>query len=29
MADLFQEADVIGTDIVPIQTSWVPPNLRL
>lgn len=28
-ADEFEGAEVIGTDISPIQTSWVPPNLKL
>lgn len=28
-ADEYPEAEVIGTDISPIQPSWVPPNLRL
>lgn len=27
-ADEFPSADVIGTDLSPIQPSWVPPNLR-
>ncbi|KAK0609946.1 S-adenosyl-L-methionine-dependent methyltransferase [Bombardia bombarda] len=27
-ADQFPTADVTGTDISPIQPSWVPPNLR-
>ncbi|KAH7012949.1 S-adenosyl-L-methionine-dependent methyltransferase [Ilyonectria destructans] len=27
-ADEFPGADVIGTDISPIQPSWVPPNLQ-
>ncbi len=28
MADEFPEAQVIGTDLSPIQASFVPPNLR-
>jgi ubiquinone/menaquinone biosynthesis C-methylase UbiE len=28
MADQHPNADVIGTDISPIQPSWVPPNVR-
>ncbi|KXX75055.1 Phosphoethanolamine N-methyltransferase 1 [Madurella mycetomatis] len=27
-ADDFPDTDVIGTDISPIQPSWVPPNLK-
>lgn len=27
-ADSFPSADVTGTDLSPIQPSWVPPNLR-
>ncbi|KAK0702399.1 S-adenosyl-L-methionine-dependent methyltransferase [Lasiosphaeris hirsuta] len=27
-ADQFPKASVIGTDIAPIQTTWVPPNLE-
>jgi len=27
--DEFPDAQVIGTDISPIQPSWVPPNVRL
>ncbi|KAJ3550040.1 hypothetical protein NM208_g185 [Fusarium decemcellulare] len=27
-ADEFPNAEVIGTDISPIQPSWVPPNLK-
>ncbi|RDW59196.1 hypothetical protein BP5796_12120 [Coleophoma crateriformis] len=27
-ADEFPSAEVIGTDISPIQPSWVPPNVR-
>ena len=27
-ADKFPECNVIGTDISPIQPSWVPPNVR-
>ena len=29
MGDEHPEADVIGTDISPIQPSWLPPNVRL
>ena len=28
MADKFPNCSVTGTDISPIQPSWVPPNLR-
>lgn len=28
MADLFPEAYVVGTDLSPIQPTWVPPNLQ-
>jgi SAM-dependent methyltransferase len=28
MADEFPGAEVIGTDISPIQPSWVPPNVK-
>jgi SAM-dependent methyltransferase len=28
MGDEFPEAEVIGTDISPIQPSWVPPNVK-
>lgn len=28
-ADAFPGAEVIGTDISPIQPTWVPPNLSL
>lgn len=28
MADQFPDAVVIGTDLSPIQPSWVPPNLQ-
>ncbi|KAK1781461.1 S-adenosyl-L-methionine-dependent methyltransferase [Copromyces sp. CBS 386.78] len=28
MADKFPNCSVIGTDISPIQPSWLPPNLR-
>lgn len=28
-ADEFPSAEVIGTDLSPIQPSWVPPNLKL
>lgn len=27
-ADEFPEADVVGTDVTPIQPSWVPANVR-
>lgn len=27
-ADLFPSATVIGTDLSPIQPSWVPPNVQ-
>jgi SAM-dependent methyltransferase len=27
-ADMFPNAEVIGTDLSPIQPTWVPPNLR-
>lgn len=27
-ADIFPSAEVIGTDLSPIQKSWVPPNCR-
>ncbi len=29
LADAFPETEVVGTDISPIQPSWVPPNVRL
>lgn len=28
-ADAHPEAEVIGTDISPIQPTWVPPNVKL
>ncbi len=28
-ADANDGAEVIGTDVSPIQPSWVPPNLEL
>lgn len=28
-ADEYPDAEVIGTDISPIQPGWVPPNLKL
>ncbi|KAF3904664.1 hypothetical protein ABW21_db0207669 [Orbilia brochopaga] len=28
MADKYPSAEVIGTDLSPIQPTWVPPNLR-
>ena len=27
-ADEFPNAEVIGTDITPIQPAWVPPNVK-
>ncbi|RPA74305.1 S-adenosyl-L-methionine-dependent methyltransferase [Ascobolus immersus RN42] len=27
-ADMYPEAEVIGTDLSPIQPSWVPPNVK-
>ncbi|KAF2140297.1 uncharacterized protein K452DRAFT_310055 [Aplosporella prunicola CBS 121167] len=27
-ADLYPEANVLGIDLSPIQTDWVPPNLK-
>jgi cyclopropane fatty-acyl-phospholipid synthase-like methyltransferase len=27
-ADKYPSADVVGTDLSPIQPSWVPPNCR-
>ena len=27
-ADMFPSADVVGTDLSPIQPEWLPPNLR-
>ncbi|KAJ1322867.1 gliotoxin biosynthesis N-methyltransferase [Microdochium nivale] len=27
-ADVYPDADIIGTDLSPIQPSWVPPNVR-
>ncbi|RBR24860.1 uncharacterized protein FIESC28_02350 [Fusarium coffeatum] len=27
-ADMFPHASVVGTDLAPIQPSWVPPNLE-
>lgn len=29
IADEFPNAEVIGTDLSPIQPTWVPPNLKL
>ena len=29
MGDAYPEAEVIGTDISPIQSTWVPPNVKL
>ncbi|KAK5652390.1 hypothetical protein OQA88_10582 [Cercophora sp. LCS_1] len=28
VADMYPSAEVIGTDLSPIQPAWVPPNLR-
>ncbi|KAK6541922.1 hypothetical protein TWF694_007697 [Orbilia ellipsospora] len=28
VADLFPSASVVGTDLAPIQPTWVPPNLE-
>ncbi|KAM7200679.1 S-adenosyl-L-methionine-dependent methyltransferase [Naviculisporaceae sp. PSN 640] len=28
MGDIFPSAEVIGTDLSPIQTPWVPPNVQ-
>jgi len=28
MADLYPTAQVLGTDLSPVQPSWVPPNCR-
>ncbi|KAM7211956.1 secondary metabolism regulator LAE1 [Rhypophila decipiens] len=28
MGDLYPSAEVIGTDLSPIQTPWVPPNVQ-
>ena len=28
MADQFPSAEVIGVDLSPIQSLWIPPNLR-
>jgi hypothetical protein len=28
-ADEFPDCKVIGTDVSPIQPSWIPPNLKL
>lgn len=28
-ADEYPNAEVIGTDISPIEPFWVPPNLKL
>lgn len=27
--DSYPSCEVIGTDISPIQSSWVPPNVKL
>lgn len=29
MADEHPGASVIGTDLSPVQSSWVPPNLEI
>ena len=29
MADMFPDAEVVGTDISPTQPTWIPPNLKL
>lgn len=29
MADFYPDATVIGTDLSPIQPSWLPINLRM
>ena len=28
MADLYPAAEVLGTDLSPIQPAWVPPNVK-
>ena len=28
MGDIYPSAEVIGTDLSPIQSSWVPPNVK-
>jgi len=28
MADMFPSAEIIGTDLSPIQPQWVPPNCK-
>lgn len=28
MADQYPSADVLGIDLSPVQTTWVPPNVR-
>jgi Methyltransferase domain len=28
VADLYPDASVLGIDLSPIQTNWVPPNLK-
>ena len=28
MADAFPMAEVVATDLSPIQPAWVPPNLQ-
>jgi hypothetical protein len=28
VADLYPSANVLGVDLSPIQTNWVPPNLK-
>ena len=27
--DQFPNCEVIGTDVSPIQSTWVPPNVKL
>lgn len=28
MGDMYPEAEILGTDLSPIQPSWVPPNVK-
>ncbi|KAF6836442.1 methyltransferase domain-containing protein [Colletotrichum plurivorum] len=28
IADMFPDAEVIGNDLSPVQTTWVPPNVK-
>lgn len=28
VADQYENANIIGVDLSPIQTNWVPPNLK-